>query len=348
MVDPVEKYNSNKDLAMPDFDWSDFSKPLVDGISMFKGQMVGIPFDIPIAILMYRRDLYEKHGLKVPTDMASYMESVKALTEAEKGNGIYGTTGQMRSGHYSLECEWTIWLWGNGGSIFNAQNMFSGGDEEGIRGLEYMMELSKNCPPGALTWTWDGQGQSVTQGIAAQLISWGEFFPGFDGKDSKVVGLMEALPPVTPTRVRPPSEAGFGEIPNIGHQGGSALALSKYSKNQDAAWLFMQWVTSKDVVARGCSLGGGASPVRLSAFKDPRVLAAAKVGPGTTRHFPAIEYTINNMMGSEPDFPAWAEMSNNLIPVELGKYLNGQTASAKDCMAAIAAGADEMAAPFRG
>lgn len=347
MEDPRAYYDAKPDLAMPGFDWEDFSKPLVEGISLFQGQMVGIPFDIPIAILMYRKDLYDKHGLKVPTTMDEYMANVKAIQAAESGNGIYGTTGQMRSGHYSLECEWTIWLWGNGGSIFNASDMFSGGDEEGIRGLEYMMELSKNCPPGALTWTWDGQGQSVAQGIAGQLVSWGEFFPGFDGADSKVVGLMEAAIPPVPTRVRPPSEAGFGEIPHIGHQGGSALALSKYSKNQEAAWLFMQWATSKDVVARGCVLGGGASPVRLSAFADPRTKEAARVGPGTTRHFPAIEYTINNMMGSEPDFPAWAEMANNLIPVELGKYLNGQTKTAKECMAAIEGPANEMAAPFR-
>jgi multiple sugar transport system substrate-binding protein len=33
--------------------------------------MVGIPFDIPIFILMYRKDLFDKHGLTVPTTMAS-------------------------------------------------------------------------------------------------------------------------------------------------------------------------------------------------------------------------------------------------------------------------------------
>ena len=94
-------------------------------------------------------------------------------------------------------------------------------------------------------------------------------------------------------------------------------------------------------------LGGGASPMRLSSFKDPRVLAAAKVGPGTTRHFPAIEWTINNAMGSEPDMPAWAEISNNVIPVELGKLLAGQYSSPQECMDAIKAKADELAAPFR-
>ena len=85
--------------------------------------------------------------------------------------------------------------------------------------------------------------------------------------------------------------------------------------------------------------------MRLSSFKDPRVLAAAKVGPGTTRHFPAIEWTINNAMGSEPDMPAWAEISNNVIPVELGKLLAGQYSSPQQCMDAIKAKADELAAP---
>jgi multiple sugar transport system substrate-binding protein len=314
---------------------------------MFDGKLVSIPFDIPIFILMYRRDLYEKHGLKVPADLNEYMANVKAIQAAEKGNGIYGTTGQLRSGHYSLECDWTAWLWGNGGSIYDKDGMFAGGDEQGIKGLEYLMEISKNCPPGALTWTWDGEGQSVAQGLAGQVITWGEYFPSFDGANSKVVGLMEAAPPPKALSLRSPDQCGFNEIPNVGHQGGSGLGLSRYSQNQEAAFIFMQWACSKDVVGRGSVLGGGASPVRLSAFTDPRTLAAAKVGPGTTRHFPAVEETINTMMGSEPDFPAWAELSNNTIPVELGKFLTGQFKTPQECMDAIKPVADEMAAPFR-
>src|ERR671932_1723741 len=86
-VDPKEKYASNKELAMPGYDWDDFSKALTDGISTFDGRLMGVPFDIPIFIMMYRRDLYEKHGLKVPTTMAEYMETVKAINGAEKANG---------------------------------------------------------------------------------------------------------------------------------------------------------------------------------------------------------------------------------------------------------------------
>jgi multiple sugar transport system substrate-binding protein len=249
-IDPLGKYNSDKELAMPGFDWDDFSKPLVDGISMYDGKMVGIPFDIPIFILMYRKDLLDKHGISVPTTMDEYMAAVKAIDEAERGSGVFGTTGQLKSGHYSLNCDWTAWLWSHGGSIFGPDQMFAGGDAQGIEGLNYMLELVKHMPPAAKTWTWDGEGQSVSQGTAGMLISWGEFFPGFDGKDSKVVGLMEAAHPPKEKALRTPAEAGFGEIPHIGHQGGSALALSVYSKIQDASWIFKQWVFSKDVMAR--------------------------------------------------------------------------------------------------
>ena len=346
-IDPREYYARKRDLALPDFDWDDFSKPLMRGISTYKDKLIGIPFDIPIFTLMYRRDLFDKHHLKVPTTMAEYMETVKALDAAERGNGIYGTTGQLKAGHYSLNCDWTAWLWANGGSVFGKDGLFSGGDEDGLRGLAYMLELVKHMPPQATTWTWDGEGQSIRQGQAAMVLSWGELFPSFDGPDSKVVGLMEAARLPQEAKLRTPEQAGFEEIPHLGHQGGSSICLSRHSKNPDAAWVFMQWVCSKEVAARSAILGSGAAAVRTSTYKDARVLAAAKVGPGTTRHFPATEWTIGNAMGSEPKLPAWVEISNEIIPAELGKLLAGQYASPAQCMATLKERVDKAAAPYR-
>lgn len=72
-VNPIELTKDKPELAMPDFDWDDFSKPLVDGVAMVDGQWMGIPFDIPIFILMYRKDLLEKHGIKVPTTYDDFL-----------------------------------------------------------------------------------------------------------------------------------------------------------------------------------------------------------------------------------------------------------------------------------
>jgi multiple sugar transport system substrate-binding protein len=345
-VDPVQYYKDKPELAMPGFDWEDFSKPLVEGLALYNGKWAGIPFDIPIFITMYRKDILEKHKIAPPTNFDEFTAAVKMITEAEKANGIYGTGCQAKSGHYSLECDWTAAVWGHGGSIFGADKKFKGNDEQGIKGLQWYQEMLKNAPAQSTASTWDGQFQMMQAGQVALVNSWDEFFPGLDAEDSKVKGLWEPLHPISSTSgVRPVTEAGFGEIPNVGHQGGSILGLSKYSKNLDAAWIFMQWACSKDVMTR-CTLLGGFAPMRISSFEDPRVKAKAVVGPGTTRHLDTVKWTIDNVMASEPDMPLWAGFSNNEIPVELGKLLTGQDygGDAKKCMDTVASLIDKAVA----
>jgi multiple sugar transport system substrate-binding protein len=338
VYDPVQYYKDKPNLAMPGFDWDDFSKPLVQGLALYEGKWTGIPFDIPIFILMYRQDLLEKNKIPVPTNYEEFTAAVKAITDAEKGNGIFGTGLQAKSGHYSLECDWTQAVWGHGGSIFGKDKKFKGNDEKAIAGLKWYQNLLTMSPPASTTSTWDGQFQMMVSGQVALVQSWDEFFPGLDADDSKVKGLwMPAKPLQSKAGLRSPADAGFGEIPNLAHQGGSVMSLSKYSKHPEAAWLFMQWACSKDVMTR-CTLLGGFAPMRVSSFHDPRVKAKAKVGPGTTRHLEIVEWTIDNVMASEPDMPIWAGLSTNEIPTELGKLLTGQAygGDAKKCMDAVA------------
>ena len=343
VIDPREKYAANSALAMPNYNFDDFLGPLVDGISMYDGIMVGVPYDIPIFIYMYRKDIYDELGLKVATTLDEFLANAQAIQKA-KGPAIYGTTGQMKSGHYSLECDWTAWLWGHGGSIFGPDRKFSGHDDAGLAAMDYWVKLKENMPPGVTSWTWDGQGQSVAQGIAGQVLSWGEFFPSWDNPDaSRVSGLMEAAVPPAPKALRTVEETGFGEIPGVGHQGGSSLAVSKYSKSEDAAWLFAQWATSADTQVFITTLGGGTGPTRTSVYDDARVKANAKHGiPGTTRHLDVVRETIDNHMGSEPDLPEWAELANDTIPVELGRFFAGEYDSPKAAMDSIAEKVDKI------
>ena len=82
-------------------------------------------------------------------------------------------------------------------------------------------------------------------------------------------------------------------------------------------------------------------------FEDPRIEQAANVQAGTTRHFEAIRQTIEQSMGSEPSLPSWPEMSNGVIPRELGRLFKKQHESPEAAMAAIKAEADRLAAPYR-
>jgi multiple sugar transport system substrate-binding protein len=341
-VNPVQYYKDKPELAMPDFDWDDFSKPLVDGVAMVDGNWMGIPFDIPIFILMYRQDLLEKHGIKVPTTYDEFTAAVKAIGEAEKASGIYGTGLQAKSGHYSLECDWTQAVWGHGGSVFTSDKKFAGNDEQGIAGLKWYQELLKMSPPNSTASTWDGQFEMMHSGQVALVQSWDEFFPGLDADDSKVRGLWQPAHPLVPKALRAPADCGFNEKPNAGHQGGSSIALSRYSKNPEAAWIFMQWGCCKEIMTR-CTLIGGFAPMRISSFEDPRVKEKAKVTAGTTRHLDTVKWTIDNVIATEPHMPLWAGLSTNEIPTELGKLLTGQAYSgdAKQCMDALAKMVDD-------
>ena len=344
VFDPREQMEAKPDLAMPDYNMDDFLGPLVDGIARYEGRMVGVPYDIPIFVMQYRKDIWDEMGFAAPQTLEEYYEQARAVTDA-MGPDVYGATGQMKSGHYSLECDWTAWLWGHGGSIFNADREFVGNDEAGLAAMEYWDRLYRTMPPGVTSWTWDGQGQSVAQGVAASMLSWGEFFPYFDDPSaSKVSGLMEAARCPAPKALRTVEDTGFGEIPGVGHQGGSSLAVSRNSKNPDPAWIFMQWATSYDTQVLITALGGGTGPTRRSVYDDPRITARNRVGAGTTRHLDVVRDTIANDMGSEPDLPEWAEISNDTIPVRLGQYFAGEYDSAKACMDEIKTEVDKVVA----
>ncbi len=343
--DPRELLQTKPDLAYPNYNFDDFLQPLVRHIASFGDKVIGLPCDVPIFMYFYRKDLYDELGLQPATTMQQYLDNAKAINDAKSAQGTYGTVGQMQSGHYSLECDMTAWVWSHGGSVFTADGQCSLADPQAIAGIDYMRQLQQYMPSAVTTYDWGGQFTAIQQGQGGQVITWGEDFPGWDDPaNSKVSGLMEPAPLPQPVALRAPEQAGFEEIPNIGHQGGSTYCLSKYSKNADAAWVFLQWATSAETQTNASIIGGGASPMRQSTFDDPRVKAKAEVGAGTTRHFPAMYEVIMNRMGTEPHLPQWPAIATDVIAVELGKLTTGG-GSTQEAMTAIAKKVNDAAKP---
>ena len=128
-----------------------------------------------------------------------------------------------------------------------------------------------------------------------------------------------------PYKLKPASECGYGETPGLSRQGGSGIGISRSSRNKEAAWVFLQWLTCKDINVRSTLLGGSSSAVRMSTFEDPRITGRSKlIGPGTTRHLSIVKDSILNHLGNDPSHPNWSEISQNYFTVELGKMVTNQ------------------------
>ncbi len=322
MVSPLALMDK-PDLAYPDYRFDDFLAPLVENAATYQGKLAAIPYDIAIFITMYRKDIFRQLGLQVPKTVHEYLHVVKTVNKAMSPR-VYGTTGQWRAGHYGLECHMTMWLWAFGGSIFNADGSCAISDSRAKEAMEFMMELGKYMPPGVTEWDWHGEADSFRSGRSAIYSSWGEFFPSFDDPaTSKIVGLAEAAPCPHPIALKKKSDCAFDETPGVSHQGGSSLGISKYSRNIEAAWIFLQWATSAEVTLRACLMGGGASLIRRSSYSHPMTAEKACVATGTTRHMPVTLDAIMNHMGTEPHLPAWPSLSTRFA-IELGKMTSGQ------------------------
>ena len=321
---PVAELLDKKNLAYPEYDFNDFLPQLVEATASYSGRIVGVPFDIPIFIMMYRKDIFDALRLTVPKTMTEYMEAVKAIDAAKRGEGIYGTVGQWKTGHFSLQCDASAWMWAHGGRHFASDGRPDYFSEANVKGLRYMMELGRHMNPAVTGWDWNGQADAFTQGNAGLVISWSEFFPGCDDPTgSKVVGLVEPADcPLEDARLTG-ADCGHHETPGISRQGGSCLALSRHAPNPDAAWIFMQWATSADVTARANAQGAD-TPVRKSNYTDPRVLAKKGVLRGTTRHFEVTRRAIESRMGTSPHLPAWVTLATDVNATELGRMTTGK------------------------
>lgn len=337
-VDPRTMWKEHPELTLPHFMPEDFLPPLVEHIAMFPpaDKMVGIVCDIPIFLTIFRKDIFDKEGLPIPKDPDTYMEVVKKIND-KYAPETYGTTGQLKGGHYSLYCDWTWYHWTHGAGHYAAGTGEPIVNEpEGVDALNYLLELMNYMPPGVTTWDWSGEAESFAAGRAAIYSAWGEFFPMYDTPaKSKIVGLADSTTVPKEYKLRDPKTVAYLEMPRAAHQGGSIYALSAYTKERDAGWIFLQWATNWDTQALSSVLGGGASPVRKTSYIDPRVTAKYKVCPGTTRHFLTTYESIMYRMGTEPHYPEHPEVAD-MIAHALADLFAGKFSDAKSTLDFIA------------
>ncbi len=150
------------DMVSPSYDLNDFLK-LARGIATLRGKLYGIAIMIEGRMLVYRKDLLEPTGLKVPTTVDEMTQAAKAMNNP--GKNQYGFSQRVASGG-SIAYDWVGWLYSFGGQIYDANYNVQLASPEAEAALQAFIKINQYSAPSSNR----SYGQIVTElqtGIAA-------------------------------------------------------------------------------------------------------------------------------------------------------------------------------------
>lgn len=243
------------DGADPEWDYEDFPQSIRDFSMTDDGQTIGIPFRFGVNVLYFRQDLLDEAGLDVPTTFDEYREV--AATLGEKFPDI--TPVYQRGKAEEIVHDWLGFFYGAGGDMLDASGKCAVNSGAGVAAAELFAGLYAD---GSLPEDFSAVGRdeyigAMQQGRAAMGVYLSQYWLNLVGDDSSVGddmawGLQPTLPGVEAGRSR---------------SGGWYLSVPQDSKNADAAWAFIEFVTSPENALRS-ALEWGNGPVRTSTYQD--------------------------------------------------------------------------------
>jgi len=224
-----------------------------------EGERYGLPYRAHGMGFWYRKDIMDQVGM----DPKSWLgmpgwDSYLAACEKLKGTDLI-TYPSVLSGMHMVPIilfEGTylpsgkLWFNSKGEPVFK--------NEAGIRGAEIIKEIYSYGPEGAASLERPEAAQIFLAGDAALHMTWANFVTSKleDPDSSRIVGKWGATNNPGPT--------------NIGSNG---IYMVKASKNKDAAWEVLKWMTSKEMMAQAM-IDTGVTHTHVPAYTEPGVIDA--------------------------------------------------------------------------
>jgi len=251
------------------YDADDILPAMRNGLSV-DGKMFAVPFYGESSMLMYRKDLTDKAGIKIPNNPTWDLVRETAAKIHDPANGVYGICLRGKPGWGDNAAFLTTIVNTYGGQWFDMKwkpQLESKPWKDAI-GM-YVNLMNKYGPPGSennsfneiLALYNEGKcGMWIDATIAASFIS--------DPRQSKVADKVAFAQ--APTQVTPKGANWLWAW---------ALAIPAGSKKVDAATKFVTWATSKEYIELVAKTNGWASVptgTRKSTYANPNFVKAAR------------------------------------------------------------------------
>ncbi len=236
-IEDLGPYFENANLVdAAEYDIDDIASLFLSQFTV-DGELYAIPVAGEAQIIYYRTDIFEEQGLEPPEtfdDLLSLAQTLK--TDTMPGICVRGQKIHTVSNSTGV-------IWSYGGRIMDDPNfpkkaVFN--TPEAVEAVDLYATLAREYgPAGVANYTWQECVSDFQQGKVPMYLDVSVFMSQLeDPTKSTVSGKIGYAPmPAGPA----------GSYPN----GGSwAVSINSASENKEAAFLFLNWITSKEMQAR--------------------------------------------------------------------------------------------------
>jgi multiple sugar transport system substrate-binding protein len=305
----------------------------------WQGQVLAFPASGMIWMSQYRKDLLEnpeeqaafktKYGrdLAVPKTWPEYYDIAEFFTRkaGQKLAGqtltkdFYGTAWGYARVQGAITHDYFGLMRSYGGDFWDPKTgLCAMTGEPQVKAAEYMKSLIPFNPPDYLGLMWDIESGYMERGEDAISNYWSVRTVRLTNpKEAKVAELGPVV--------------GFAAVPTFDgkpeptYTGSLSFGInSKASpKEKEAAWAFIKWATSKDLMKRFAEEGQGVSQFRKSILTDPALQAK----------YPYYKVLLDAQQNYKRRIfhPFYQDMEEN-FGVELNKYMAGDTKTAMEAL----------------
>jgi len=234
------------------------------------GKLVAIPFYTDAPALYYRTDLLEKYGVAVPATWAELTAAAQTIQDGERARGNANFHGFVFQGaaYEGLTCDALEWVKSHGGGqIVEPDGTISINNAAAARALNTAKAWVGSIAPEGVLGYKEEDARGVWQtGNAAFMRNWPYAYALGNGDDSAVKGKFD---------VAPLPSGGAGSAATLG---GWNIAVSKYSRNREAAVELALFLGSGEV-QKQYALQNSHLPTIVALYDDADIKARQPIIP---------------------------------------------------------------------
>lgn len=258
---PLDDYIAAAQAADPEgFDYDDIVSTEAFN---YKGKQYGLPLYNEAHMLFLNTEILKEAGLngapQTWTELEEYARIIKEKT------GKPGIAMRGISDNRAIVYTWNIFAYSNGWKGWFDENLNPLFDApEAIEAAEFYAKLlNEYGPEGVAGYNWPDVQTLMQQGMVGMIIDASNFGARLENPEaSKITGKISyaMVPKSDKTGLARPGILSYG------------MYIPVASKNQDAAWEFLKWATSKEVQLETALIGAREDVTRASVIQRPEYI----------------------------------------------------------------------------